>query len=77
MEYQISEAGERLDNFLAKAMDVSRSSVTKMIKNKEVLVNGKEAKAGYVTRIDDVVTVNHANEDMNVTPEKNGFRYCL
>ncbi len=70
MEYQISEAGERLDNFLAKAMDVSRSSVTKMIKNKEVLVNGKEAKAGYVTRIDDVVTVNHANEDMNVTPEK-------
>lgn len=70
MEYQISEAGERLDNFLAKAMDVSRSSVTKMIKNKEVLVNGKEAKAGYVTRIDDVVTVNHVNEDMNVTPEK-------
>lgn len=70
MEYQISEAGERLDNFLAKAMDVSRSSVTKMIKNKEVLVNGKEVKAGYVTRMDDVVTVNHVEEDMNVTPEK-------
>ena len=70
MEYQINEAGERLDNFLAKAMDVSRSSVTKMIKNKEVLVNGKEAKAGYVTRIGDVVTVNHEEEDMNVTPEK-------
>lgn len=70
MEYQISEAGERLDNFLAKAMDVSRSSITKMIKNKEVLVNGKEVKAGYVTRMGDVVTVNHVEEDMDVTPEK-------
>lgn len=70
MEYQISEAGERLDNFLAKIMDVSRSSVTKMIKNNEVLVNDKVAKAGYITRVGDIVIVNHEEEDMNVTPEK-------
>jgi len=70
MEYQISEAGERLDNFLAKTMDVSRSSLTKMIKNKEILVNDKEVKAGYITREGDIITVNHVEEDMNVTPEK-------
>lgn len=70
MEYQISEAGERLDNFLAKIMGVSRSSVTKMIKNNEVLVNDKVAKAGYITRVGDIVIVNHEEEDMNVTPEK-------
>ena len=68
--YKVSEAGERLDNFLTKEMDVSRSSVTKIIKNGEVLVNGKAVKAGYITREGDEISVNHIEEDMNVTPEK-------
>ncbi len=68
--YKVSETGERLDNFLTKEMDVSRSSITKMIKNGEVLVNGKVVKAGYITREGDEISVNHVEEDMNVTPEK-------
>lgn len=70
MKYQVSEPGVRLDSFLADVMDISRSSVLKMIKSGEVLVNGKASKGGYLVRLDDEICVNHVEEDMNVTPEK-------
>ena len=70
MKYQVSEAGVRLDNFLSELMDISRSSVLKMIKTGEVLVNGKTSKGGYIVRLDDEICVNHVEEDMDVVPEK-------
>lgn len=70
MKYQVSESGIRLDNFLADVMDISRSSVLKMIKSGEVLVNGKVSKGGYIVRLDDEICVNHVEEDMDIVPEK-------
>ncbi|MCI9585728.1 MAG: RluA family pseudouridine synthase [Bacilli bacterium] len=70
MKYQVSEAGIRLDSFLAESMDISRSSVLKMIKSGEVLVNGKVSKGGYIVRLDDEICVNHVDEDMDIVPEK-------
>ena len=48
MQEKVNEEGIRLDNYLTKTLDVSRSSVTKMIKNKEVLVNDKEEKEHFL-----------------------------
>lgn len=59
MKYQVKENDVRLDNYLTSVLDVSRSQVTKMIKAKEVLVNDKVVKAGYMLRENDVITVNH------------------
>ena len=70
MKLVVSESGERLDNFIAKTLDISRSSVTKMIKNEEVLVNGKKAKGGYIIRLNDDIQVNHEEENTNIEPEK-------
>ncbi len=70
MKFKVNEENIRLDNYLAKVLDCSRSSVTKMIKNGEVLVNEKITKAGYLTRLNDEISVSHEEEDMNVTPEK-------
>ena len=70
MQEKVNEEGIRLDNYLTKTLDVSRSSVTKMIKNKEVLVNGHPVKAGYLTKIGDEITINHAPESTDVVPEK-------
>jgi len=70
MEFKVSEEDVRLDNYLASKMDVSRSSVTKWIKKGEVLVNDEITKAGYMLKLNDIITVNHEEEDMNVTPEK-------
>ncbi len=69
MKLTVNEEGLRLDNYLAKILDCSRSTITKMIKNNEVLVNGKTTKAGYLTRLNDEIIINHQEEDMNVTPE--------
>ena len=69
MEYQVNQNDIRLDNFLTDVLDVSRSQVTKMIKAKEVLVNGKSVKPGFMLKENDVVIVNHVDED-GVKPEK-------
>lgn len=69
MKYQVVNDDIRLDNFLAEALNTSRSQVTKMIKNKEVLVNGKIVKPGFLLKSKDEVVVNHIDLD-NTLPEK-------
>lgn len=58
--YQVEEAkaGIRIDKFLAEAAeDVSRSYIQKLLKDGEVLVNGKTAKANYKVAAGDAVTL--------------------
>ena len=69
MKYQVKQNDIRLDNYLAEILDISRSQATKMIKAKEVLVNDKLVKAGFMLKADDIVTVNHVESD-GVNPEK-------
>lgn len=69
MKYQVNQNDIRLDNFLTETLDVSRSQVTKMIKAKEVLVNEKIVKPGFLLKESDIITVNHVSED-GVKPEK-------
>ncbi len=70
MEYKVNKDGIRLDVFLSEEMGESRSQISKMIKNNEVFVNGDAVKSGYLVKINDVVSVNHVNESMDVLPEK-------
>ena len=70
MQYKVQNDEIRLDNFLTDMMDESRSQISKMIKNGEVLVNDKVVKAGFLVKTGDVVTVNHKNTNTDVTPEK-------
>lgn len=70
MKYKIEESGERLDNFLTQKMNISRSQINNMIKKGEVLINQKKSKSGYIIKKGDEVTVNHNEEEMDVTPEK-------
>ena len=70
MKFKAIEDNVRLDNFLCFNMDTSRSQIAKMIKNKEVLVNGKVVKAGYMLKTGDEIVVNHEDEIMDVIPEK-------
>lgn len=69
MKYQVKQNDVRLDNYLAEVMEVSRSQVTKMIKAKEVLVNDKVVKPGFMLKENDVIVVNHVDEE-GVKPEK-------
>lgn len=49
------EIGQRLDVFLSKKLDISRSSVKKMIDDGNVIVNKKSVKAGYSICLDDEI----------------------
>ena len=39
---------QSIDSYLPQVLDVSRSKVSKMIKNEEILVNGKKIAYGQV-----------------------------
>ena len=69
MKYQVKQSNVRLDNYLSSVLEVSRSQVTKMIKAKEVLVNGNIVKPGFILNEGDMLEVNHIVED-GVKPEK-------
>lgn len=56
IEYEF--VGERLDQYLVKAFeDKSRSFITNLIKNGDVLVNGNQVKPGYSLKLNDQIYV--------------------
>ncbi len=63
MKYQVKQGNVRLDNYLSLVLEVSRSQVTKMIKAKEILVNGNIVKPGFILSEDDILEINHVEED--------------
>ena len=53
-----NEINQRLDIYIASLnLDISRSMAQKKIKNKEVLVNGKEEKESYKLKVGDTVEI--------------------
>ena len=48
----------RIDEYLSKKLDISRSKVQKLIKQGKVLVNDKEVNNSYKTKLNDIVIVN-------------------
>lgn len=60
---------ERLDQFLAKKMDVSRSKIQKLISEGKVLVDGKTVSASFLVDFENNIEVNN---DLNyeITIEK-------
>lgn len=62
---------QRIDSYLPQVLDVSRSKVSKMIKNEEILVNGKKTKNSYILKENDLVEVGEIKEEiMQALPEK-------
>lgn len=60
---------ERLDSFLAQNTEFSRSKITKLIKEGQILVNGSKVKAGYALRENDEIVIDYVEEEMIAEPE--------
>jgi len=71
IEIKVEEKDKRIDQYLGKNLDYSRSKIEKLIKNKDILVNNKEIKKSYTLKEGDIITINEiVEEEIEVTPEK-------
>ena len=69
-EFLVEENSERIDVYLSKKLEVSRSKVSKMLEN-SILVNGNKVKNSYVVKENDVIQISeYVEEEMNALPEK-------
>ncbi len=57
MEVIVDEENVRIDKYLASKTDYSRETITKMIAEEYILVNGKSIKASYKVKDNDVILI--------------------
>lgn len=70
MEIKVSENLERIDKYLTNYLEESRSTISKMIDEEYILVNGNPTKANYIVKLDDVITIKDGfKEELDITPE--------
>ena len=57
MEVIVDEENIRIDKYLASKIDFSRETITKMLAEEYILVNGKSIKASYKVKDGDVILI--------------------
>lgn len=66
----IGETGQRLDSFLAKKTEITRSQIQKFIDNGDVFVSNKSVSRNYRVKEDDIITISmHHKESEKLIPE--------
>jgi len=70
MNLEVTNGGERIDVYLSKELDISRSKIQNLIKQEKILVNDKITSSNYKVKENDKITVNDDLDfDINVEPE--------
>lgn len=63
MQYKVTEdANERIDNYLIKILNKSRSKIQNLIKTENVKVNNKIIKNSYIVKQNDNIEINEIEE---------------
>lgn len=66
-----TDENKRIDSYLIEKLNLSRSKIQTMIKNKQILVNNKETKNSYILKNGDIITSEeYVEEEMKAVPEK-------
>jgi len=67
---QTSEAGDRIDTFLARKTGITRSQIQKLITSGHVLVNGKDVDQNYRLKVKDLISLSvPEKETVGLIPE--------
>lgn len=70
IEYQ-KEENTRIDTYLIEELNLSRSKIQNMIKEKKILVNNKPVKNSYLLKKgDQILSEEYKEEEMKALPEK-------
>lgn len=68
-EVTVDENNVRLDSYLAKTLDISRSKVQKLIKQEKILVNEKLENSSYLVNVGDIIKINDQLDfDIHIKP---------
>lgn len=63
--------GQRIDNYLSNFVDISRTKISKMIKENKILVNDKSIKNSYSLKENDIIKMEeYVEEQLEVISEK-------
>lgn len=66
-----SDENIRLDNFLIKHIDKSRSKIQSLIKKNNILVNNNSVKSSYIVKLNDVIDIcDDSDQILDIKPEK-------
>ena len=65
------DLNERLDSYLAKELDISRSKIAKLIEEEKILVNNLKTVNKYKPRIEDKITINDKLDFTTVIEKEN------
>ena len=69
-EYICDQSGERLDVYLSKVLNITRSQVKNQLENERIKVNGKLVKSGYKIEFGDKILVDLMQEtELSATPQ--------
>lgn len=69
-EIIVEDEGKRIDVFLKEHLDISRSKIQKLIKDKKILVNDQEINNSYKTVLNDKITINDELDfEIHVRPQ--------
>ena len=68
-EIVASEYSKRLDSYLSNVLDISRSKISKMIKDGNILVNGNKCKASDSADAGDKISYEIIDEEIKVEAE--------
>ena len=64
------DLNERIDSYISKNTDYSRSKVVKMIEEEAILVNDTKVKNSYHLKKGDIISIlEYKEEEMNINPE--------
>ncbi len=70
MKYQVNVSDERIDKYLANNTNYSRSLISKMLKNGNILVNNEKVKPNYKVNLNDEITIMEYQNESTLTPEE-------
>ena len=70
-EYIVDNGNDRIDNYLGNITEISRTKISKMIKEHKILVNDNEIKSSYMLKNGDIIKMEeYIEEEMDIEPEE-------
>lgn len=70
MEVKVTKSNIRLDQYLSQELDISRSKIQKLIKDKRIFVNGKNVNSSYLVSENEIIDVDDdLSFEIHINPE--------